>query len=77
MISDPARRTSKWRREGSQGFLITTPNLRGPSFRKLEKGKTDMKAFVMMAAVLTSALLTVPTVTEVADAKVADLRLNA
>ena len=36
-----------------------------------------MKPFIMMAAVLTSALLTVPTVTAAADAKVADLRLNA
>ena len=76
MISGRPRRTSKWRREGSQGFLITTPTT-GPLVPHLEKGKTDMKAFVMMAAVLTSALLTVPTVTQVADAKVADLRLNA
>ena len=62
---------------GTPGLPHHHPHLRGPSFRNMEKGKTEMKAFVMMAAVLTSALLTVPTVTEVADAKVSDLRLNA
>ena len=75
MLSTRAGRIRKWRREGPRGFLITPKPWALRSATR--KGKHAMKAFIMIAAVLTSALLTVPTVTAVADAKVADLRLNA
>ena len=75
MIPRPTSPTQQWRREGTFGFLITTPTrVASPATRK---GSYEMKAFVMMAAVLTSAILTVPTVTEVGDAKLSELRLNA